>query len=232
MRHNQWDQYADLVDHRIGEGGDDLHTKLIDPMILSYVGDTSGKTVVDLGCGNGYLYNKVVSPGAYIGIDFSKKLLEKARNRTKILPSTHFIYADITKRLPLKPKSADIVVCNMVLQYVPRLDGVVSNIISILKTSGVCVVVIDHPAHTLFLRAQELAGKPNDKFLDSMSYFREGRRRKKSLWGKATLTYYHRTLASYINVFSASFRLDQASEASEDGEMPRILGLKWRKLNG
>ena len=230
MSTNQWDQYADLVDERIGDGGDALHTKCIDPLILTHAGDTTGKTVVDLGCGNGYLYNKLRSPGSYIGIDYSEQLLEKAKNRTKILPSTYFILSDITKPLAIKPNIADVVVCNMVVQYLSSLEGVVSNVVSLLTAGGTAIVVLDHPAHSLFMRAQELSGKKNDKFITSASYFSEGLRKKHSLWGKATLTYYHRTIATYINAFSASLRLDQMQEVSEDGEMPRILGLIWKKL--
>jgi len=229
MSTNQWDQYADLVDERIGDGGDALHTKYIDPLILTHAGDTTGKTVVDLGCGNGYLYNKLPSPGSYIGIDYSAQLLEKAKNRTKVLPSTFFMLSDITKPLALKPGVADVVVCNMVVQYLPSLEGFVSNVVTLLASGGTAIVVLDHPGHALFMRAQELAGKTNDKFITSESYFSQGVRKKHSLWGKATLTYYHRTVASYINAFSPSLRLDQMLEVSEDGEMPRILGLIWRK---
>ena len=230
MSNNQWDTYADLLDERIGTGGDDLHTKLIDPLIVSYAGDTSGKTVVDLGCGNGYLFGKLSPRARFIGVDGSDLLLEKAKERTKKLESTQFISSDISKPLPLDDHIADIVIANMVLQYVPDLAGVCQNITRILKKDGLCIMIIDHPGHLLFLRAQEVAGKSNNKFLDSTSYFIEGERRKKSLWDKAILTFYHRTVTSYINAFAKQFHLDQMDEVSEDGEMPRVLGLKWKKI--
>lgn len=221
---NQWDDHADLIDDRIGSGGDDLHIKLIDPLILSYLGDVFGKTVLDLGCGNGYLFHKLSGVASYTGIDSSPKLLERARQR---IPSGTFIQTDISQ--PLGQPKVDVVVCNMVLQYVPVLDGVVFNVARLLKPEGVFVMIIDHPSHALFVRAQQLVGKNSDKFLDLASYFQEGKRAKKSLWDKAVLTYYHRTLASYVNAFSQSLHLDRMDEVSEDGEMPRILGLKFIK---
>jgi len=71
----------------------------------------------------------------------------------------------------------------------------------------VLIVIIDHPGHALFLRAQELTGKKNEKFLDSASYFQPGLRKKKSLWDKAILEYYHRPVMDYINVFTPYFHL-------------------------
>ena len=91
------------------------------------------------------------------------------------------------------------------------------------------IVIIDHPAHALFLRAQELVGKKNGKFLTSASYFTPGLRLKKSLWGKATLEYYHRPLKEYLNVFTNKFRLQKFEELVEDEEVPRIAGFLWQK---
>ena len=228
MSNNQWDTYADVFDEGIGSGGDTLHTKCIDPVLLRYVGDTTEKNVVDLGCGNGYFFHKLPAGTKYIGVDDSKELLAKASGRIQDL-STRFVQADIARGLSLGAGIADVVVCNMVLQYIPDLSGVRKNVFKILKNRGVFAISIDHPAHALFVRAQTLAGKADTKFLTSASYFTEGQRQKRSLWDKAVLTYYHRTVAAYVNAFSSQFRLDRMDEVSEDGETPRILGLKFIK---
>lgn len=224
MTHTQWDQYADLVDARIGDGGDDLHVRCIDPLISQYVGNTSGKTVVDLGCGNAYLSQKM-SPGTiYIGVDSSAKLLEKAR---KHCPDAQIIHADIEQDISLPPESCDIIIANMVLQYASDLSAIGTNVHRLLRPGGIFVVIIDHPSHALFARAQSLAGKTEQKFIDLASYFMEGERTKHSLWDKAILTYYHRIVATYVNTFAKTFRLARMDETSVDGEIPRILGMKW-----
>lgn len=216
---NQWDVHAGLYDEHMGDGGDALHTKVIDPLIVSYLGNVSGKTVVDLGCGNGYAFHLLQGIASYTGVYSSPKLLENAKRR---VPAGTFVEADITKPLDLPP--ADIILCTMVLQYVPVLDGVVDNVAQLLKPAGICSVIVDHPSHALFARAQQLADRKNEKFLDLTSYFEEGKRMKLSLWGKATLSYYHRTVASYVNAFAKKLRLDRMDEVSENGEVPRILG--------
>lgn len=227
----QWDTYAELFDERIGTGGDDLHARIIDPLILDYAGDTTGQSVIDLGCGNGYLAHKLAGLNRYTGVDVSENLLTKARIRVgSIAYKVSFINADISRPMPVSEEPPhDIAILNMVLQYVEHPDGAALNAAGLLKVGGICIVILDHPAHQLFARAQELAGTPNDHFTDSTSYFETGFRTKKSLGGKATLSYYHRTIADYVRAFTPRFHLDRMDELSEDGETPRILGMKWVK---
>lgn len=225
---NQWDQYADLYDTGIGDTGDSLHQKLIEPLIRSYTGDVSSKTVIDVGCGNGYL-SGVLRAKSYVGIDASLKLIQKAKIRSNKITGVTFVRNDITKPIPSHVHPSDFVIANMVLQYVGNIDAVAKNVDALLVDGGFFIAVIDHPAHALFTRAQELAGMHNDKFIDNPSYFNEGYRRKKSLWSKAELSYYHRTIAGYVNTFTNLLHLDRIDELTEDGEMPRILGMKFSK---
>lgn len=229
---NQWDKYATLYDKGIGDSGDDLHKKLINPIIFYLIGNYKNKTVLDAGCGNGYLLKQLSAhtPNCQLyGIDSSNELLKFAQenlNNKRILLKKE----NLTKILSLNSNLFDIVIVNMVLQYLPELDTFAKEIHRILKPNGMLVVIIDHPAHSLFLRAQELIGKKNEKFIDSGSYFTEEKRTKKSLWDKAILEYYHHPIKSYINTFTSFFKLDKMEEKTEDNEIPRILGLKWIKI--
>lgn len=67
-------------------------------------------------------------------------------------------------------------------QYLPTVEVFVSESARILKRQGKLIVVIDHLRHALFLRAQKLVGKKDEKFLTSASYFKAGKR-KKNLFG-------------------------------------------------
>jgi len=226
---SQWDTYAALYDKGMGPGGDHMHTARIDPLILSFTGNPAGKNVIDLGCGNGYLYTKLPGISSYTGIDASRMLIDQASARMGEADNARFIHADITKSLPPDLPKADIVICSMVLQYIEQIDGVAASAAELLVKGGICIIIVDHPAHLLYSAAQAAAGKESAKFVNPGSYFSEGPREKKSLWDKAVLTFYHRPIASYINVFTQRFHLDRMEELSEDGEMPRILGMKWVK---
>lgn len=226
----QWDTYAELFDERIGVGGDALHAGFIDPLIFEYAGDTNGVSLADLGCGNGYIAHKLTGIKRYTGIDASENLLSKAKKRASgAVYASQFIHADISRPLVITEVQHDIVILNMVLQYIVNIERVAANAAGLLRVGGMCIVIVSHPAFNLFLRAQDLAGRNNEKLLDSKSYFESGIRSKKSLGGKATLTYYHRTISDYVQAFTSRFHLDRMDELSEDGEMPRILGMRWVK---
>jgi len=225
---NQWDQYADLYDRGIGECGDALHTQIIDPVIFDFLGDSKGKNILDLGCGNGYLTKRLAQTAKQVvGCDSSTELLQKAKAKINEL-NVDFVSADVTKALPFPDSQFEVVIANMVIQYLPDLTIFAPEVARVLSSKGIFIAILDHPSHALFLRAQELAGKKNEKFLTSASYFSAGKRTKKSLWDKAILEYYHRPMMFYLNAFAPYLRLEKVEEKTEDGEMPRILGMKWR----
>jgi hypothetical protein len=99
-----------------------------------------------------------------------------------------------------------------------------------LKEGGICIVVLDHPAHALADRIRMLDGKPTDKFITLDSYFKTGRRKKRSLGTHVEFEYMHRTISEYLNVFSKYLHLDHTDERTEDGETPRILGFRFEKV--
>lgn len=167
------------------------------------LGDGQVKTVLDAGCGNGYLLRKLSSRAEQIvGIDSSDELLSIAKKNTVGCANVSTIKNDLMKTLSLKDKTFDVVIANMVLQYLPSLENFSAECSRILKREGRFIMIIDHPSHAAYLRAQELAGKKNEKFLTSGSYFTEEKRTKKSLWNKAILEY---TIELFLHI-STPFR--------------------------
>lgn len=230
MTENQWDKIAEVYHKGIGKHGDRLHQKFIDPLILSYLKGTTKGSILDAGCGNGYLLPKL-APFAkrLVGIDYSKTLLTFAKEMTKPHKQIDVLHGNLTKKLPFKNGVFEVVIANSVLQYLPVLDVFASESARVLKKSGALVVIIDHPGQALYLRAQELLGKKNPRFFQLSSYFKTEMRTKKSLLGDSTLEYFHRPLKEYLNPFTKYYQLVDMEENSEDGECPRILGLKWIK---
>lgn len=229
MAHNQWDTYAIVYDEGIGpEGEEALHKNIIDPLIFRFLQRYEGLSVLEVGCGNGYLLRKVATKARrVIGLDNSHKLLSIARRNTRGIQNISLDRGDVTKTLPYANERFDVVIANMLLQYVPELKKFAQESARVLKDGGNLIVIVDPPGRALYIRAQELAGKKSEKLLTSASYFTSGKRIKKSLWGEAVLEYYHRPIEGYINPFTPYFYLDTMTELTEDGEMPRILGLKW-----
>ncbi len=88
--------------------------------------------VVDLGCGNGIITNKLFEKGYQVlGIDNSLDMLEQAK---KNYPTLSFLYADATT-FQLQNK-ADVIFSNAVFHWINDQNALIRNLYSNLKSSG------------------------------------------------------------------------------------------------
>ncbi len=100
-----------------------------------------GDTVVDLGSGAGndaFVASAAVGEtGKVIGIDFSEKMLSKAKANAAKLHYTNveFRLGDI-EDMPLRDNLADVMVSNCVLNLVPNKQNVFAEIYRVLKPGG------------------------------------------------------------------------------------------------
>lgn len=100
-----------------------------------------GDTVVDLGSGAGndcfVARNETGEDGRVIGIDFTSKMIEKARfNATKLgFTNVEFRLGDIEK-MPISTNRADVIISNCVLNLVPNKKLVFEEIFRVLKPGG------------------------------------------------------------------------------------------------
>lgn len=100
-----------------------------------------GDTVVDLGSGAGndaFVARSIVGEkGKVIGIDFTEKMIEKARTNADKLNynNVEFRQGDIEK-MPLAGNVADVVVSNCVLNLVPSKQQAFTETFRVLKKGG------------------------------------------------------------------------------------------------
>src|ERR1035437_5477594 len=101
----------------------------------------NGDVVVDLGSGAGndafIARHETGETGKVIGIDFTPAMIEKARRNNDVrgFNNVEFRQGDIEK-IPLTSNVADVVVSNCVLNLVPNKDGVIKEILRVLKPGG------------------------------------------------------------------------------------------------
>lgn len=101
----------------------------------------TGNTVIDLGSGAGndsFVARAIVGEsGKVIGIDFTEKMIEKARNNAEKLQykNVEFRFGDIDN-MPVTSNMADVIVSNCVLNLVPNKHKVFSEIYRVLKPGG------------------------------------------------------------------------------------------------
>lgn len=102
---------------------------------------TAGDTVIDLGSGAGndaFVARAVTGEkGKVIGIDFTEKMIEKARiNADKLgFNNVEFRLGDI-EHMPVGGNTADVIVSNCVLNLVPNKANVFKEIYRVLKPGG------------------------------------------------------------------------------------------------
>ena len=100
-----------------------------------------GDVVIDLGSGAGndaFVARSVVGAnGKVIGIDFTEKMIEKARHNAEKLGynNVEFRYGDIEK-LPVTANVADVVVSNCVMNLVPDKQQAFAETFRVLKPGG------------------------------------------------------------------------------------------------
>ncbi|MEI7963845.1 MAG: arsenite methyltransferase [Chitinophagaceae bacterium] len=101
----------------------------------------SGDTVIDLGSGAGndaFIARRIVGEtGRVIGIDFTDKMIEKARANVEKLGfnNVEFREGDI-EHMPVTANTADVVVSNCVLNLVPNKFNVLKEVYRVLKPGG------------------------------------------------------------------------------------------------
>lgn len=110
--------------------------KRLDKMLWLLSGIDKPKSVLDLGCGTGYLSNilKQRYPNAKIfGVDISNTALSRAR---KQYPSLTFVNADAERKLPFHNEHFDLVVSGEHIEHLKDVDTYLQEIFRITKKNG------------------------------------------------------------------------------------------------
>lgn len=102
-----------------------------------------GETVIDIGCGPGFLCDSmadIVGPsGRVVGVDISADLIERAAGRN-LSPQLAYHVGDAT-RLDGADASFDVAVSTQVIEYVPEVDKAISETFRVIRPGGRAVFV-------------------------------------------------------------------------------------------
>ncbi|HEY7349703.1 MAG TPA: class I SAM-dependent methyltransferase [Ktedonobacterales bacterium] len=202
-------QYAAYTSDREGkEIKDDPFLSLF----LEVVGDVSGLTVLDAGCGEGYLARILARRGATVaGIDISPRLVEIARAKDSEGRITYQV-ADLSQPLPAYHQHFDLSVSWFVLNDVADYRGFLSTLGSVVKRGGRAVFFLNNP-YSMVLRGQVT------------NYFDSGKAFPYRGMAEAGVHvyYYQRTFEEYLSAcFAAGFQLQRLVDVpSPEGTFTR-----------
>jgi SAM-dependent methyltransferase len=130
----------------IREKLDRYRTELTDAAILSAVGPVKGYTVLDGGCGEGYLSRELANRGAIVtGLDISPSLIIAAcEERDRLgLKINHYV-ADLNS-IPEANGTFDTVVCNHVMNDIEDPLATLTEIGRVTKPGGRLALLMLHP---------------------------------------------------------------------------------------
>lgn len=239
---NYWKNISQEYDKNVGEKGDIRHEKIINPVVFNLLGNLSGKTVFDAGCGNGYL-TRIMAKTAQkvVGIDFTKELIKRAKQKESS-SNIEFIEGNL-EQLPFSENSFDVILCNMVLMDVERIDKVINEFHRVLKPLGIVIISLIHPCFENPPRTYSLF---NDKGIRLGSviqkYFETGLIKDEiNKINNQPYQHYHYMISDYLNVFANNnfcllemiepngYEVDR--DVGMNNDTPTFLIMKFKKLS-
>ena len=202
-----WSRVAEDWWGRYDEFGDVNRRYIIDPSILSILGDVEDKHILDAGCGNGYLSRLLLKRGAKVtGVDASEKAIETAvAAESEEYSGIKYYARSLTDLSVFKKNTFDAVVSNIVLCDLQDLKQAISEIRRVLKSNGKLVFSIMHPCFT----SPPVHGwlkKPLDSSrLEDWLYWKVDRyfERSTGIWKQGSLSAlysFHRPLSDYMKL--------------------------------
>ena len=150
---------SDVIEHDVmpTQAGYDRWAEFYDeednPLILleeshlaPLLGDVTGLTVLDLGCGTGRHALRLAAQGASVtAVDFSRAMLDRAQKKAGA-DKVAFSYHDLTEPLPFQCASFDLVLACLMLEHVAYLKPFFAEMRRMCKPDGAAIVSEMHPA--------------------------------------------------------------------------------------
>jgi SAM-dependent methyltransferase len=134
------ERYAALAESK-AENGYNEH-----PAMRKQIGDPRGLSVLDAGCGPGFLSRWLIDQGAAetVGFDVSPAMIRLARERCQ--GAAEFFVGDLAQPLSdLAPGRFDLVVSSLAIDYVRDWSVTLSEFQRVLKPRGRLVMSVLHP---------------------------------------------------------------------------------------
>jgi 2-polyprenyl-3-methyl-5-hydroxy-6-metoxy-1,4-benzoquinol methylase len=223
-----YEDIADGIASYAAESGGDVQRYVVAPAMLELIGPVTGKSVLELFCGAGYLSRRLAALGAEVtAVDNSERLIGIAREiNSRENDSIRYAVAEPTDLSVIEDSTFDDIICNMGLMITRDLAGTVAELARLVRLGGRFIFSVIHPCFCMpdSCWVSNEDGKVMYKTVDN--YYSEG-------WWPAevisavrpgTARVKHRTLASYANALSA--RGFNVRRIVEPRPSPEVLALK------
>ena len=135
-------QYATFLGMPVTPTG--IYLQLRYKKISKFLKQFKGKKMLDVGCGSGiFLIEGLKQERQVVGIDYSKQMLETARQNLSSFPTHSYqLLQASAQKMPLKSNSVDIVIASGLTDYLNFKDTLkfMSEVNRVLKTNGYAII--------------------------------------------------------------------------------------------
>lgn len=185
---NAWANAPEEDAERHGDEGDFARQHLLNPALFALLGNVEGKSILDAGCGQGYLCRILARKGAHVtGVEPAEVWYRYSFEREKREPlGITYLLQDLSAFT--SHNTFDIVVANMVFMDIPDYQTAIHNCIASLKQGGKFIFSILHPCF------EEDASEWKKGYVEVREYLHDYT--IKQSYGYR----FHRPLNSYLNI--------------------------------
>ncbi|TYR80505.1 class I SAM-dependent methyltransferase [Priestia megaterium] len=116
------------------------------PVLLELMGDVTGKTILDLGCGDARFGYELIEQGCYFyeGVEGSVNMINEA---VKMLNGTNGkVHYSLIEDWNYPEKQYDLVTSRLALHYLAELESIFKQVYNSLKRHGRFIFSIQRPA--------------------------------------------------------------------------------------
>ncbi len=214
-KNSSWESVGDWYDRIVGDEGHFYHRELVIPNSLKMLNLKKESRLVDLGCGQGVLARHIPAGVDYLGIDSSKSLVQKAREK-RLDPAQRFDVGDVCQLFGencLFPETSELkgsfthAAILLALQNMHEGEKALKNCSLLLKQGGHLLLVLNHPcfriprqSHWSWKEEKKLQAREIERYMSPMEIPIQTHPGK----GEEATVSYHRPLSSYFSWLAES----------------------------
>ena len=207
-----WDGNADVWADQVRRGRDVYREYFNNPAFLRFIGDLSGKIVLDAGCGEGYNTRILArSEARMIGVDVSPRMIALAQEEEQREPlGIRYEVASFTDLVPFDTNSFDAVVSFMALMDGADFSIAIREIYRVLRPGGELMFSVLHPCFMTrgFAWIQDEVGKSVALrvagYFDSTPYVEQWHFKGATESPDFAVPRFPRTLSEYLNAVTGA----------------------------
>ncbi|WP_100013125.1 class I SAM-dependent methyltransferase [Lentibacillus sediminis] len=234
MKQNIYDNPTFFKDYiSLRESGITYNDFVEQPAMKSAMPDLRGKTVLDLGCGDGHFSTYCIENGAakVIGADISSNMIARAKKNNSH-DNIEFICVSM-EDLELPDQQFDLIISSLSVHYIEDFPNLVQKVSRLLKNNGEFIFSTEHPIATARKGSNHwVKYEKGDKLHWALDNYQEEGKREHD-WYVDGVVIYHRTISTLINTLIENGLvlekvIEPQSTAAGLEQMPKLINEKRR----